>query len=58
MRLKLQLIRQDMADMVGCTLETAIHIPGRWQMEGLIKTQEGVITILNRKELGRMLGLG
>lgn len=44
--------------MVGCTLETAIRIPGRWQKEGLIKTQEGVITILNRQELGRMLGLG
>jgi CRP-like cAMP-binding protein len=57
-RLGLQLTRQDIADMVGCTLETAIRILSRWQKEGLIKTQEGVITILNRQELGRLLGPG
>lgn len=54
-RLGLQLTRQDIADMVGCTLETAIRILSRWQKEGLIKTEEGVITILNRRELGRLL---
>jgi len=57
-RLGLQLTRQDIADMVGCTLETAIRVLSRWQKEGLIKTQEGVITILNRQELGRLLGAG
>lgn len=57
-RLGLQLTRQDIADIVGCTLETAIRILSRWQKEGLIKTQEGVITILNRQELGRLLGPG
>lgn len=57
-RLGLQLTRQDIADMVGCTLETAIRILSCWQKEGLIKTQEGVITILNRQELGRLLGPG
>ena len=55
-RLGLQLTRQDIADMVGCTLETAIRILSRWQKEGLIKTEEGVITILNRNELDRLLG--
>lgn len=54
-RLQLQLTRQDVADMVGCTLETAIRILSRWQKEGLIKTEEGVITILNRQELSRLL---
>ena len=54
-RLGLQLTRQDIADMVGCTLETAIRVLSRWQREGLIKTQEGVITILSRQELGRLL---
>jgi CRP-like cAMP-binding protein len=57
-RLELQLTRQDIADMVGCTLETAIRVLSRWQKEGLIKTQEGVITILNRPELSRLLGPG
>ena len=54
-RLPLHLTRQDVADMVGCTLETAIRILSRWQKEGLIKTEEGVITILNRQELDRLL---
>ena len=54
-RLGLHLTRQDIADMLGCTLETAIRVLSRWQKEGLIKTEEGVITILNRQELGRLL---
>lgn len=54
-RLGLHLTRQDIADMVGCTLETAIRILSRWQKEGLIKTREGVITILNRRELAGLL---
>jgi CRP/FNR family transcriptional regulator len=54
-RLGLQLTRQEIADMVGCTLETAIRILSRWQKEGLIRTEEGVITILNRHELERVL---
>jgi len=57
-RLGLQLTRQDIADMVGCTLETAIRILSRWQKEGLVKTHDGVITILNRQELHRLLQLG
>jgi CRP/FNR family transcriptional regulator len=57
-RLGLQLTRQDVADMVGCTLETAIRVLSRWQKEGHIKTQEGVITILKRQELGRLLEPG
>jgi len=55
-QLALHLTRQDIADMVGCTLETAIRVLSRWQKEGLIKTEEGVITILNRQELERLLG--
>jgi CRP/FNR family transcriptional regulator len=57
-RLGLHLTRQDIADMVGCTLETAIRTLSRWQKEGLIKTEEGIITILNRQELERLLGAG
>jgi CRP/FNR family transcriptional regulator len=57
-RLGLHLTRQDIADMLGCTLETAIRILSRWQKEGLIRTREGVITILNRQGLERLLGPG
>ncbi len=57
-RLGLQLARQDIADMVDCTLEAAIRILSRWEKEGLIKTKEGVIAILNRPEPGRLLGPG
>ena len=41
--------------MVGCTLETAIRVLSRWQKEGLIKTEEGLITILDRAGLQRVL---
>ncbi len=54
-RLGVQLTRQDLADMVGCTLETAIRVLSRWQKEGLIKTEEGRITILDRAGLQRVL---
>jgi CRP/FNR family transcriptional regulator len=54
-RLGLHMTRQDIADMVGCTLETAIRVLSRWQKEGYIRTEEGVITILNRRELDRLL---
>src|SRR5574341_244587 len=57
-RLGLQLTRQDIADMVGCTLETGIRVLSRWRKDGLIKTEEGLITILNRAVLGRLLGPG
>jgi len=54
-RLGVHLTRQDLADMVGCTLETAIRVLSRWQKEGLIKTEEGLITILDRAGLQRVL---
>ncbi len=57
-RLGVHLTRQDLADMVGCTLETAIRVLSRWQKEGLIKTEEGFVTILDRAGLQRMLESG
>lgn len=54
-RLGVHLTRQDLADMVGCTLETGIRVLSRWQKEGLIKTEEGLITILDRAGLQRVL---
>ena len=34
----LHLSRQEIADLVGTTIETAIRIMSRWQKEGLVET--------------------
>jgi CRP/FNR family transcriptional regulator len=36
--LPLPLSRQDIADLVGTTIETAIRIMSRWQKEGVVET--------------------
>lgn len=38
--LPLHLSRQDIADLVGTTIETAIRVMSRWQKEGLVKTEK------------------
>lgn len=48
----LSLSRQDLADMSGTTLETAIRTISRFTHEGLMKTERGgYITILNEARL-------
>jgi hypothetical protein len=42
--------------MVGCRPETAIRVLSRRQKESLMTSPEGVISILNRQELGSWLG--
>lgn len=36
----LALSRQDIADLVGTTVETAIRVMSRWQKEGLVETEK------------------
>ncbi len=36
----LHLSRQDIADLVGTTIETAIRVMSRWQKEGLVETEK------------------
>lgn len=36
----IQLSRQDIADLVGTTIETAIRVMSRWQKEGLVETDK------------------
>lgn len=50
-RLTLPLSRQDLSEMAGTTLETAIRIMSRWQREGVMVTEHQVITILDRAAL-------
>lgn len=51
LRLNIHLTRQDIADMVGSTVETAIRIMSRFQKEGIVTTDEGQITIRDRARL-------
>ncbi|WP_457623854.1 Crp/Fnr family transcriptional regulator [Persephonella sp.] len=39
--------RQDLAEMTGTTVETAIRIMSKWKKEGLINTERGKIEILD-----------
>ena len=39
--------RQDLAEMTGTTVETAIRIMSKWKKEGIVNTERGKIEILN-----------
>jgi CRP/FNR family transcriptional regulator len=47
----LPLTRQDIADMTGTTVETAIRVMSRFRKEGLITTVRGRVTILDPEGL-------
>ena len=49
--LPLSLSRQDIADLVGTTIETAIRIMSRWQKEGIVDTDKAGFRILDAKAL-------
>lgn len=48
------LTRQDLADMVGITQETAIRVVSRMQRQGLIGSKSRIITLLRPEELAAM----
>ncbi len=53
--IRLPLTRQDIAEMTGTTVETAIRVMSRWKKQGIINTERGYIEILNREELEKLL---
>ncbi len=53
--IRLPLTRQDIAEMTGTTVETAIRVMSRWKKQGIINTERGYIEIINRRELERLL---
>ena len=53
--IRLPITRQDIAEMTGTTVETAIRIMSRWKKQGIINTERGYIEILNREELEKLL---
>jgi len=48
------LTRNDIAEMTGTTVETAIRVMSKWKKMGIINTDRGFIEILKRKELERL----
>lgn len=50
----LPLSRQDLADLTGTTIETAIRIMSRWGKEGLVRTGKEGFSILDRAALERL----
>ncbi len=45
------LARQELADLTGTTIETAIRIMSRWQKEDVLHTEKDGFVILNREAL-------
>jgi CRP/FNR family transcriptional regulator len=48
------LSRQELADMTGTTIETAIRIMSRWSKQDIVRTEKDGFTILNRQELSTL----
>lgn len=49
------LSRQELADLLGVTLETAIRLMSRWQKEGVVLTDEGGFAIPNLEALRALI---
>jgi CRP/FNR family transcriptional regulator len=48
------LSRQELADMTGTTIETAIRIMSRWSKHDIVRTDKDGFTILDREELAAL----
>lgn len=53
-RTSVNVTRQELADMTGTTVETAIRMTGRWQAAGLIATSRSYIDIVDAPGLEAM----
>lgn len=53
----LALSRQELADMTGTTIETAIRVMSRWAKSGLVATREDGFVILETARLERVAGI-
>jgi CRP-like cAMP-binding protein len=55
LRINMSLSRQDLADMAGTTIETAIRVMSRFRQEGLVHTEPGgFVVVLDRERLKRL----
>jgi len=56
--LPLALSRQEIADLAGTTIETAIRVMSRWSKSGLVQTEHEGFLVQDRAALEQMAGLG
>lgn len=54
-RIEVPLTRQDLAEMAGTTVETAIRVMSKLQKEGILKTDHQMITVLDESSLSESL---
>ena len=54
-RIEVPLTRQDLAEMAGTTVETAIRVMSKMQKEGVVKTDKQMITVLDAASLSESL---
>lgn len=57
-RIDLPLTRQDIADMAATTVETTIRVLSNFKKLGLVETEKGKITLLNKLEMENMVSEG
>ena len=50
----LALSRQELADMIGTTIETAIRIMSRWGKDDIVRTEKDGFLVVNREALENM----
>ena len=55
-RVPVALSRQELADLVATSFETAIRSMTKWEREGIVETTNQGFSILNRAELRRAAG--
>lgn len=56
--LPIALSRQEIADLAGTTIETAIRVMSRWGKSGVVHTEDSGFLVGDRAALERMAGLG
>lgn len=49
--IRIPLLRQDLADLAGTTVETSIRLMSRWNKQGIVTTRAGGFVIRNRTTL-------
>ncbi len=54
----LALSRQEIADLAGTTIETAIRVMSRWGKSDLVRTEEEGFLVLDRGAIEHLAGLG
>jgi CRP/FNR family transcriptional regulator len=52
----LALSRQELADLTGTTIETAIRVMSRWAKQGLVATRDDGFVLLDRARLATLAG--